>query len=82
MRRASIAFDIAGASGVAWAEDGDPAAGVGLQFIMRQQACIGGGTTEIARNVISERVLEMPREPSLDRNVAYRDVPRGPRQNP
>jgi hypothetical protein len=30
----------------------------------------------MARNVISERVLGMPRELTLDRNVAFRDVPR------
>ena len=45
---------------------------------MRQASSIGGGTTEMARNVVSERVLGMPREPSLDRDVAFRDVPRGP----
>ena len=32
----------------------------------------------MARNVISERVLGMPRERSIDRDVAFRDVPRGP----
>jgi hypothetical protein len=32
----------------------------------------------MARNVIAERVLGMPREQTLDRDVAFRDVPRGP----
>jgi hypothetical protein len=49
----------------------------GDDFLMRQVSCIGGGTTEMARNVISERVLGMPRERSLDRDVPFRDVPRG-----
>jgi hypothetical protein len=49
---------------------------------MRQVSCIGGGTTEMARNVISERVLGMPRERSQDKDVAFRDVPRSASSRP
>jgi len=74
----SIIFELAGAAGGAWAEDDGDLGERGLDFLMRQIGSIGGGTTEMARNVISERVLGMPRERSLDRDVAFRDVPRGP----
>lgn len=77
-RGRTIAFEIAGGIGAAWDDSDGAAAEAGVDFLMRQTGSIGGGTTEMARNVISERVLGMPRERSLDREVAFREVPRGP----
>jgi alkylation response protein AidB-like acyl-CoA dehydrogenase len=77
VRRSTIAFEVGGAVGGAWSED-EPGTQLGIQFMMRQTSCIGGGTTEMAANVVAERVLGMPRERAMDRDVPFRDVPRGP----
>ncbi len=73
----TIGLELAGSSATAWAAD-DPAAGFGTNYLMRQSNSIAGGTVEMARNNISERVLGMPRERTLDKDVAFRDVPKGP----
>jgi alkylation response protein AidB-like acyl-CoA dehydrogenase len=74
-RIATLAFEVAGPEGAAWS-DGSTAALSAINFLMRQAGGIGGGTVEMARNVISERVLSMPRERTLDRDVPFRDVQR------
>jgi alkylation response protein AidB-like acyl-CoA dehydrogenase len=76
-RTISIRLELAGSSAAAWSTD-DPAADAGVGYLMRQTNSIAGGTTEMARNNISERVLGMPRERTLDKDVAFRDVPKGP----
>jgi alkylation response protein AidB-like acyl-CoA dehydrogenase len=74
-RIVTLGLEVAGESATAWTEDG-LASSAALMYLMRQGGTIGGGTTEMARNVIAERVLNMPRERSLDKDVPFRDVPR------
>jgi alkylation response protein AidB-like acyl-CoA dehydrogenase len=77
MRRSEIGLEIAGAGIVAW-PSGAPgvAAELGRASLSRQGVSLGGGSNEIQRNIISERLLGMPREAAADREIPYRDVRR------
>ena len=59
---ALVAVEIAGMHATAW-EPGDPDGGRwSNQLLSSLSASIGGGTNEIVRNVIAERVLGLPRD--------------------
>ena len=69
-----MALEFAGPVSVAW--DPDDEGGAELQRIVLNsfQSSIAGGTDEIQRNIIGDRVLGLPREPAVDRGVPFRDL--------
>lgn len=73
VERTNIGLAIAGDHGVAWHDD-DPGGRFGVAYLMRQSRCISGGTVEMARNAISERLLGMPREFTPDRELPFSQV--------
>ncbi len=73
VREVSYGLDIAGTSGVTW-KPGDITGDYGVGFIFRQGLCLGGGSNEMQRNIISERLLNMPRDRGEDRDLPFNQV--------
>jgi alkylation response protein AidB-like acyl-CoA dehydrogenase len=77
LRRGEIGIQIAAADGVVWTEaDDETEDGAGSAWLGARSISIAGGTNEMQRNIVSERLLDMPREPSSDRDVPFNEVVR------
>lgn len=75
-RRSEAAVDAAGMAGVAWMP-GDQLAESRAQAYLRARAnTIEGGTSEVLRSQIAERLLGLPREPEADKGQPWSQIRR------
>ncbi|MDZ7731962.1 MAG: acyl-CoA dehydrogenase family protein [Acidimicrobiia bacterium] len=76
----AMAVDLLGPDAVAWNPDAvDHPASLPYEVhgMLRSRAnTIEGGTTEVNKNILAERVLGLPREPDPWYGAAWREVPR------
>jgi alkylation response protein AidB-like acyl-CoA dehydrogenase len=72
--RARIAMEIGGTDAIVWdrgsLDGGNPA----LRYLNGRIMSIAGGSNEMQRNGIGERVLGLPREPSFDAGKPFNEV--------
>ncbi len=84
-RTSELCVDLLGADGMLYAsnypqvrptESAMTGGDMRKAFIRMRANSIEGGTSEVMRNIIGERVLGLPGEPRNDKDVAWKDVPR------
>jgi alkylation response protein AidB-like acyl-CoA dehydrogenase len=70
-----VSMEIVGASGIAWSEPAD--AVWQRNAVSSLQVGIAGGTNEIQKNIIGDRVLGLPRDVSVDKGMPFRELKTG-----
>jgi len=75
-RMHDLAIDLEGLQGVAWPEDDRWLKNTAWSFLRVRSKTIAGGTSEIQRNILGERVLGLPREPGLPASTPWKEIPR------
>ena len=72
---ASLALEIEGAGGML-AEGPNDESEWHDYFLGHWSSRIGGGTDQVQRNIIGERVLGLPGDIRVDKSIPFREVPR------
>ena len=72
---AELALALSGADGVIWTGNGLGGEVVD-NWLRARTISIAGGSNEIQRNIVSERLLGLPREPGDDKNIPFNELMR------
>ena len=74
-RAAAVACRLAGPLAMAWPTGDRDATRASQAILVATKAGIAGGTNEVMRNIVGERVLGLPKDPAVDRDVPFREIP-------
>jgi alkylation response protein AidB-like acyl-CoA dehydrogenase len=77
-----LAMEVMGPAGMLMGDDAPQGGAFQTMALSVQSSSIAGGTDEIQRNIIGERVLGLPKEPQVDRDVPFRDLKVGTQRDP
>jgi alkylation response protein AidB-like acyl-CoA dehydrogenase len=75
-------MSVLGAQGMLNSPDTPGRGEIQIRALSSPGASIAGGTDEIQRGIVSERVLGLPKEPRTDRDVPFRDLTIGTQRTP
>ena len=75
-RLQDLLLDLDEADSVAWPEHDRWRRNSAWAFLRVRARTIAGGTSEIQRNIIGERLLGLPKEPGLPSDTPWKDIPR------
>ena len=70
----SLVLEITGPEGIAWTADSEDTDKHAKSVLRSFSANIAGGTDEIQKNIIGDRVLGLPRDISVDVQVPFKDL--------
>ena len=73
---AKLGTELLGIEGLVMSQDAPDEGAWAADYLGGPGSKIGGGTDEIMKNIIGERVLGLPKEPGFDKSTPFKDLPR------